>query len=239
LNFLQICQMAARETQMIERGLPTTTVDQVGILGDIVDWVNDNYKTLQLERPMWRWMRRQFTATSTTTVGRSRLSATTAGITSFSRWVKDYVLSDGSLYRPMSIYLASLGVSDEVPLTFIDYEVYRLRYLRSTVVNNRPIEWTIDPQTGDMLLGSPADDAYQIKGECVAGPEVLSGDDAVPSLPTDHHELLAWMTVTSAAEADNATSDAAQRAARKTSGFGRILDREQNQGFTIGGEPIA
>jgi hypothetical protein len=231
--------MAARETQMIERGQPTTTVDQVGILGDIVDWVNDNYKTLQLERPSWRWMRRQFTATAATTVGAYQFSSSSLGITRFSRWVRDYPLADGSLYRPMSIYLQSSGVADEVALTFIDYEVYRLRYLRGTVVNNRPIEWTIDPQTGDMLIGAPADNAYIIKGENIVGPDVLSGDSDVPELPEDHHEILAWMTVLSASEADNATSDASMRAQNKVAMFGRVLDREQNQGFSIGGEPIA
>jgi len=239
LNFLEICQMAARETQVVEDGLPETTINQVGILGSIVKWVNDSWKRLQLKRPRWKWMRRRWTATSATTVDLARYSASALGITRFSRWITDTRRSDGSVYQPLTMYLEATGISDEGPLQFIEWDIYVERYLRGSVDSNRPIEWSIDPQTRDLMLGPPPNDAFILKGECVVSPQVLDGDDDEPELPEDFHELIAWLAVERAQNADEATPQAIQTAMDQVKEIGRLLDREQNDPYTIGGDPIA
>lgn len=231
--------MAARETQVVDDGLPVTTVDQVGTLASIVQWVNQSLKRLELSRPRWRWMIVEFTSTASTTIGVASYTAAALGITSFSRWQKEMELPDGTVYRPISIYLAATGVSDENELQFMDWETFRITYRRGTQTNNRPLVWTVNPATQELVLGPAPNAAFKLKGEVVRAPQVLSGDSDTPTMPADHHELIAWMAVAMAQKADEATTAAIETANEKVREFSRILDREQYAPYTLGGDPIA
>lgn len=239
MNFLEIVQMAARESMVMEPGTPDTVVGQSGLAANFVAWVADSYDTLQLKRPRWDWMRRTITS-NPLTINVAAYSAAALGITSFGRWIQDYDDSSGSTYFPVSIYSVANGVAFESPLPFMKWEMFRQKYLRGTVAASSPQNWSIKPDTQELVVG-PAPSAPMILNiEHVKGKQDrLALDATVPELPVEHHPLLAYLGLLRAQNGDQASPMAVQVAKDYVAEHLNILDREENVGFSIGSDPIA
>lgn len=239
MTFLEIVQMACRESMVVNPGSPDTVVDQDGLLLNFVNWVADGWDTLQLKRPRWSWMRRRITS-NVLTIGTGSYSAAALGITSFGRWLPDYDPGDGTTYFTVYAYLASQGVAYSAPLPYMRWETFRATYLRATVANNTPTNWSIDPQTKEMVIGPKPSAAAYLDIDYVKGKQDrLALDATVPELPEEHHPLLAYIGLARAQRADEASPAAVANAVAYVDEHMRLLEREENAGFVIGGDPIA
>lgn len=239
MNFLQIVQMACRESMVVQPDSPDTVVGQSGLLNNFVNWTADSWDTLQGTRPRWGWMRKTVTGTPLT-VGIGRYTAAALGISSFGSWIEDYTDNQGDPYFPVSIYQTSQGVAYEGPLPFMRWEPFRSTYLRGSVANNIPSAWSIDPSTREILFGPAPSVAITPVLEYVKGKQTrLAADGDVPELPTEHHPLLAYLALLRGMKTDTMEAGAIANAQDYVRDHMRILDREENGFYSVGGDPIA
>ena len=190
-TFLELCQKTRRLARIPGSG-PTTVTGQTGQMLDIVEWVKDAYEAIQNKYPDWRWMRSTFTLTtiaSTDTYAYSSSavveSSDSSSITSFDSWR----ISDPD--DPVKIYLQSSGVGAETYLSFMAWDYFKQIYKRGTQANNMPNLITIDPQNR-LVLGANPDAVYIVTGDYRKGPEALSVDADIPSMPSQYHDLIVY-----------------------------------------------
>ena len=240
MNFLEIVQYAARESLVIEPGLPSTVVSQEGRLNNLVYYCANEWKRIQNLRPDWKWMRRRTSFSTSAVAVITSFSAAAIGITRFGSWMKDRERSDlsGTWYS-FTYYLTSDGVAYEQQLPFMEYDLFNLTYLRGTQTAAPPQAWSIDPQTGYILIGPPSDAIYTIKCHYIIGEQTLSANTDEPEFPTKHHPMIAWGALRNFVRADEAPASVVENAKDMYDDFFRALDREQYEQYEIGGQPIA
>lgn len=214
-TYLELCQMAARESGTVSGVQPSSTVNQTGRLAKICSWVNQAWNRIQMHREHWSWMRSEFTGE--TIAGVSAYTAAAWGLTNVARWMVD---QDSSGYLPVTIYKTATGVSDEGEIRFIDYNTWRSRYGRGAQSNNRPIEYSISP-ANEFLLGPIPDDVYTVNGEFFRTSQQFSADADTPlGLPERFHDIIAWRAVLLLAEHDEGVTQIATAA----SNYKNLLD---------------
>lgn len=236
MTFLEICQLAAIHSGVIEPGMPESVEDQSGELLVLVTRVRESWKFLQKRRRRWAFKRNVFSATVTAETG--SVSYASLNITSFSRFMLDTKRADGSVYQPVTYYTSALGVDYETPLTFMEFDVFRETYLRGTQTSTLPLVYAIMP-SGEMALGPKPAESIVLKGEYFAGEEILELDGDEPSAPAEHHDLIAWHAVTTMNAVDEATPQSIAFAMQQYDERSVLLDRDELEPFTVGGEPIA
>lgn len=233
MTFLELCQMAARESGTVSGVSPSTTVSQSGRLAKIVSWVDQAWLRIQNHRDDWLWMRGEFSAE--TIAGTGAYTAASWSLTDHARFVVD---KDAIGYLPTTLYLTSSGVADEGAISHIDYPTFRSRYLRGAQTDNRPIEYTISP-AGQFLLGPVPDDLYTVRGEYFKTPQRFAEDDDEPrGLPSRFHDIIAWRAVMLLAEHDEAVTGVVTSAGNYSEIL-RQLTRDQLPDITLGGGPLA
>ena len=206
-TFLELCQMAARESGTISGVQPATTVDQSGRLAKVCHWVNQAWNRIQLHREHWSWMRKEFSAP--TIAGIATYTPAGWSINDLARWLVD---QNSSGYLPVTLYKTATGVVDEGEIHQIPYEEWRSKYGRGSQTNNRPIEYSIAPDNS-FLLGPIPDDIYTVRGEYFRSPQVFAADADIPEgLPSHFHDIIAWRAVLLLAEHDEAVTQIATAA---------------------------
>jgi len=188
-TFLQLCQMVARESGTINGVNPPTVVGQNGRLLKVVSWTRDAWERIQNERADWLWMRKEFTGAETT-AGAARYTGASWNLPRLGRWI-----TDRGAYLPVTAYLKSAGRIDEAVVRHIGYDQWRTSYGRGVQEQGRPVHYAISP-TNEMCLGPVPDDTYVISGEYQKNAQTLAGNDDVPELPGDLHDIIAWRAVT-------------------------------------------
>lgn len=196
MNFLAICQRAARESLMGNQ--PGTVVGQSGDLARIVDWCADAYGDIQrryLDEPAWRWLRSAFTFNTVSGTGAYAYSTAVdtnlvAAISRFNRWITH----DEDGLPNITCYLQSGGVGGEGRLTYLEWSHFRRLYRMGSQNNGQPAHFTIDPQN-QLVLGPTPADVYVITGEYQRGAQVLAADADVPEMPSDYHLLVVWWAI--------------------------------------------
>lgn len=191
-TYLQICQMAARESGTISGTQPTTTVSQTGRLLKFVNWVDIAYRQIQTMR-RWLWMRAEFSAEASAST--TRYTPASFSLTRLSQWITE---SDS-----MTCYLTATGVSDEQVMAYMPWKTWRRTYERGTQTEARPTHFTVSP-ANELCIGPVPDAAYTIRGEYWKNPDTLSGDADIPELPTQFHDLIAWKALILMQEHDEA-----------------------------------
>lgn len=233
MNFLQLCQAVARESGTISgSNQPASVVGQSGRLLKIVNWTADAWKLIQNHRNSWRWMRKEFTGT--TTAGAGRYTAASWNITDFARWITDAQCSD---YMPVSIYKQDSGVADEGVIAEIPWGLWRDKYGRGQQFNRRPTEYAISPAE-EFCLGSIPDDTYVVRGEYYQRPQILANNEDVPNCPARFHDVIVWRAVLLLSEHDEAPFPVAA-ARMKYDELMEDLERDQLPRIIVGGGPIA
>ena len=164
---------------------PTSTLNQTGEYGMLVDWLDDTYERIQSEHENWNFLREEFT--SPLTSGTSEYTPTAASITDHGSWIVDGV----------RCYLTATGVSDEQEIFYVPWDHFKRTYLfgSSRTQTGRPIHFTIKPDDSIVVYPIP-DDAYTIIGEYCKAPVEFptdsTADDTEPIFPDKFHLNLVW-----------------------------------------------
>lgn len=243
MNFLQLCQFTAQWSGKASASSITSVAAQSGVGLDIVNAVGHAWNTVQTSANNWQFMRAEFATTINAVVppALARFTPASFGITSFADWVYDQIAaasSGGSTYRPMTIYDPTIGLADESPLAYIEWEVWRAKYARGAQSQTRPTEWTADP-SGDFCLGNAPNKTYGLKGENFEDAQVLTVATDVPTMPPKYHMIIVWRASLLLIEKDEADQLQYSRYEAKAEALELQLKRDQLPHITIGGAPIA
>ncbi|MCP4607743.1 MAG: hypothetical protein GY845_03360 [Planctomycetes bacterium] len=183
MNFLQLAQRLHQEAGLSGSG-PTTTVDQVGILKQVVDWINTAYIDVQSQHAIWHFMQDDFSFQ--TTASKREYSIADTGVTDLETWKLDD-------YGSFRVYLTSSGVANEQYMYQLLWDDYRQMYLygATRTAEGLPNYVSVQPDEGLNLYLVP-DDIYTIVGEYYKVPAELSGDTDVPIIPSQFHMIIVW-----------------------------------------------
>jgi len=224
---------------MVEPDSFESVEDQTGLILDFVNWCADAWDDLQLEQPRWYWMIREADATALT-VDVANYAYSYFGITSFGQWIPDYENADGDTVYNMTIYRQDQGVAYEAPLPYMAWDLFTATYRRGSVASNVPQAWSINPANSEIHVGPAPNVVYMLKPRYVKGQQTrLATNAAEPECPTRHHKLIAYLGVQRAGERESLPAEIMAGINRAVSRAKSVLDREQNGGYSIGGEPIA
>lgn len=242
MNYLQLCQMAARETGAFQGTQPTSVANQTGKLARVVQHVADAWRKLQVDKPDWRFSRLEMpwtgTVTSKTVANTQRYAAASFGITSWSGWMHDTRDADGNIIRRYFAYEESVGVADTQDIQEISWEEFRRKYIRGSQTADRPVEWAESP-SGEFCLGPVPDDVYVIGGEYVRGAQTLAENADEPFMPARFHDIIAWDAVVLYGEYDEIPQDRLNAARSQSLRWRNDLERDQLPPPSIEVPPIA
>ena len=215
MNFLTICKRVVQEAG-ISGGGPTTVLNQTGQLRKAVDWTVQAWIDIQLSRPSWLFMNKQFTFN--TVIGtRDYLAA-------------DYSITDVKLWDTGSflIYETAIGTSDEGGLAFLPYGKWRDRYRAQMTArtNDRPQLFTVLTDNRVRFEPSPSK-IFTISGDYKRSTQTFTADADVPTnLPEDFHMIIVWAALKYYAFYENAP-EVLEGAERAYDGLLHRLEIEQ------------
>lgn len=188
MTFLELCQRFRRETGYGSDG-PSAVTGQTGYHQQAVEWVSDAYVQIQ-NRLNWRWLRKEFTLTTTASdysyaFGDCTDVAASTAIARFKSWqIQDR-------WNPPKCYLQSTGQGTEYPLTYIPWDSFQYIYRLGNREEGAPAHISIDP-ADNLVIGPTPNDIYVITGEFNRSAQVLAADDDVPEIHSDLHMLIVW-----------------------------------------------
>lgn len=193
-TYLQLVQTLANESGTIAgagpvgaaSALPTAVASATGQLLKMTSWITKAYTDIQIARSDWLWLRAEFSATITSSA--AEYAGSDFSLTRFSRWRYNPTGDSG-----ITCYLTATGRSDEQPLSFAPWDVFRRLYLRGAnfSLQNRPSVFSVTPANKLYFWPKP-DDTYTVLGEYKKSPQVLAADADVPEMPAEFHDLI-WM----------------------------------------------
>lgn len=225
-TYLQLCQKVARDSGTISGTSPATVSGQTGRLGLIVAQVAEAWVQIQNLHAHWRWMRGEFSGT--TTSGAGQYTNNSWALTDWAEWVHDEYD-----HRPHSIYLTATGVSDERVLIEIPWRRWREQFDRGTQTNSYPAYYAISP-ANEFCLGPTPDATYTVKGEYRKTVETLSANADEPNCPARFHDIIAWRALMLLAQFDEASSDYFILARQNYLSYLDALRRDQLPATTTG-----
>lgn len=232
MNFLQLAQRLSVECGISGTG-PSSTINQTGMSGKLVNWIQSAWLEIQGLHDNWGWMREPFAFNTVAGTGdyapASTVNTLTGNVLSDLRfWHKD-------TFRCQRV---SIGVQDEQWLVEWDYQVFRNTYRFNVQVNNRPVVFAIKPNGKAVMLGSIPDDVYSVTGEYQYKPRSLVGDAAEPEMPNDAlHMLIVYKAMQSYGMFE-AAPEVIQRGQAEYSRLLNQLEREQLPEVILG-NPLA
>jgi hypothetical protein len=181
MDRLALAKRVVQETGIAGAG-PTTTISQTGILGRVVGWVDQAWQDLQIERPDWLFMNKEF---SFNTVASTRdYLAADYSITDLSKWKEQTFL----------IYDSTLDENDQNVLRYMPHQKWYAAYRNQMNVRptDRPQLFTIMPDNKIRFEPCP-DKAYTIQGLYKRTTQIFAANTDVPTnLPEDFHMLIMW-----------------------------------------------
>lgn len=180
LNFLQMVQRLRQESGTTGSA-PTTTVNQVGDIKRLVDWVASAWLDIQNEKPDWFFMRQAISFN--TVAGQQVYTAAQCGVTTFGNFKTD----------SFRFYRVAAGHPSELLLDYLRYDDFRNVHLFGA---NRdrvqlPINFSVDPSK-NFIIGPTPDDIYNVNGEGFAMPTELAQDADRPTMPSQYHMAIVW-----------------------------------------------
>ncbi len=230
-TFLQIAQKAARDSGVISGLRPTVVTGQTGDLLKIVEFVKEAWRDIQNRHASWRWMRKEFTGT--TSASSARYTAASFNLTDHAEWIID---RSGNEY-PTTLYLQATGVSDEREIGFIPWATYVRHYLRGSQTNQRPVHFSVSP-ANEFCLGPVPDDTYVVRGGYRQDTQELAANADTPGMPARFHDLIAHLAVMKFGGHDEASFSYADSKS-KADAMMFALERDQLPMMTITARPIA
>lgn len=184
-TFLELCNDVERESGTVSSNARITDVTQAtGYQADIVAWVREAYKLIQVARSDWQWMIEEFE--DSLIPGTARYLPTDLGLDRFSSWLTDI---PSQQYYPFSIYNPAVGKGDENSIARIEFGAWRNMYDRGAEQRNRPIHYAIS-RKNELCVGQVPDKPYIIRGEYRLSPQILTENTDVPEMPEDFHHAI-------------------------------------------------
>lgn len=181
MTFLELVKRLRQEAGIAGTG-PSSTTFQTGELKRLVDWVSSSWNDIQIAKPNWLWMNRQFQFT--TTAGQREYTPAEAGIaTRFSSWMT------------RTVRIGLNPPNDEVLLEPVSYDEYRSIYMVGPQPQARPVVVSVSP-TLNLLLGYAPNDIFTVTGEYQQTPQKLLEDADVPEMPEQYHEAILYLALT-------------------------------------------
>lgn len=186
MNFLQLAQRAVLESGTSGVTSSTTVISPTGEWKRFVTWVNQAWQDIQEEQEEnWLWMRG---SVSFATVAEQAEYTTTAAPLS---------LTDFASWRTNNFRIYKTSISNEIPLSYLDYYYFRDQYIIGTTRTSytQPSVITVSP-TKSLILALPPDDtSYTVTGDYQKTPTTLSLDADTPEMPTRFHMMIVWKTL--------------------------------------------
>lgn len=180
MTFLQMVQRLRQESGT-SGAMPTTTINQVGDIKSLCDWIGTSWMDIQNGKPDWFFMRQpvQFNSVA----GQQSYTATQASISSFGNFKLDS-------FRQFSVVQ---GYGSEQRLNFLPFDQFRDLYQFGTMraAQQMPVTFTVD-QSKNFLLGPAPDSVYTINGEGYAMPTEFTLDADRPTMPPQFHMAIVW-----------------------------------------------
>lgn len=178
MTFLELVQKAIRKSGA-KVDVPTTIVGADGLTEMFVEWVQDAWKDIQIERLGWKWrvLRDQIMAINNT----EDEYAIPAALESLNP-------------RTMTIYNAT---TTEGPLEYLSYEDWRWRRTLLNSSPSRPLYFTFTPDGNVAFLPFP-DDSYSVRYDGVRKVELLDtadDNDTPTQLDEEYHDGIMWLAV--------------------------------------------
>lgn len=230
MNYLELCQMVARESGTISGTLPTAVTGQTGRLLKVVNWVDIAWRQIQNSRNAWLWMEAEYDAPdSLTSAGTNRYTAASWSLSRFAEWITHP--------DTVTIYLQSDGVSDEGPLLELPWNTYRALYERGEQTQDKPVHFSISP-ANEFCVGPVPDDTYVIRGQYRKSPQELTANTDIPECPARFHEVIAWYALLLLNEHDEAQFNVAT-AIRRYRALRDDLERDQLPEVWVSAGPLA
>ena len=181
MKYLDLCKRLRQEAGIAGDG-PVSVTGQTGQMARVVGWVARAWGDIQMLRPNWLFMHSEFSFD------------TDAG-------VRDYLAADKSINdldqwdeNSFFIYEKAVGESDQNPLPFKPYSVWRSEYRNQMNVraDDRPTMFTILPDNKIRFEARP-DKVYTIEGEYKRTEQVFASDNDTPTgLPDKFHMIIVW-----------------------------------------------
>jgi hypothetical protein len=158
---------------------PTTIVAATGLTKLFVEWVQDAWKEIQLERMGWDWR-----------VARDEIMAITDAS---DEYAMPSTMESINL-RTVTVYKA---LEDEGPVTFMHYDEWRRSRDTGVWSTGRPLYFTITPDD-QWAFFPPPDQAYTVRFDGVRKVEILddTDDNDTPTyLAEEYHDGIVWQAV--------------------------------------------
>lgn len=179
MTYLELVNFAMSRAGVREEPA-ATLVGSIGLVTDFKNWINDAWYEMQLEKqnPPW-WFMMSLDQTQAITASTDSY-AMPAGLSTID-------------WRTPTIY--TTAKTDETPLCYIPYDVWRLEYDTKTYQEQRPRFITLCPDNTLKLFPVP-EQAYTMRFDGVLLPAELSLDGDVPlNLQAEYHRVIAWDAV--------------------------------------------
>ena len=191
MNYLQLAQRLRQECAVSGTG-PTSVINQAGMAGLLVSWIDAAWMEIQGLHNNWNWMREPFAFVTTAGVGDYPPVSTTNTITG-------NLLSDVRYWHKETFRAQkpSIGVQDEQWLVEWEYQVFRDTYRFNLQVEGRPVVFADKPNGNAVMLGSLPDDVYSITGEYQTRATHLVADADVPAMPDEYHLMIVYKAMQS------------------------------------------
>lgn len=194
-TYLELCQRASIECGVA--GTLTTTVNQTGSLGRIVNWVADSWSDVQCDTDEWEWMR------SSNILGAGISFATVLGQKSYPLGtgagtvgvaVDDFGKWDRTTFR---VQTTSAGVGSQTYLADIPFDAWRDGYMFGAQqdARSRPVVSAIGPDQS-INLGPPPIAGLTVTGDYWVAPSEMVADSDVPTgLPRRFTMLIVYFAM--------------------------------------------
>lgn len=199
MNFLALVQELARQSGTLAGGTTLASVSgATGRADKVVNWIVRAWDDIQNQRADWLWMNGTFE--KSLIANTLRYTANGWSITRLRKWSID---TPG--WQPLTIYDPTIGQSDESPLTFIPWSLWRTKYDRGSHDAGRPVEYSVSP-ANELCFGPKPDKAYTARGEYWKSAQTLSANGDEPEAPEHLHMVIVWRAMMLMAGGDESTS---------------------------------
>jgi len=178
MTLLQLCNRLIAEAGITAQPM-TTTVNQTGELGRVVNWIQQAWLDIQSAHTTWRWMRKS--ATIVTVAGQS--GTYTAVANDVATWTLDAARN----------YVTSQGLITEIFMNFVEYDDFRNSYLYGALryAQSRPLVFTINPDN-TLSFGPVPNGDHTVTNDYYKKPIEMASDTEEPDMPATFHMGIVW-----------------------------------------------
>ena len=208
MTFFELCRATLRDSgtsdphglTSVRDGLDPARSTFSEPFTQLVGWVQQAWREIQLERDDWSFRHQQFTAevpNRTVTLRWDVLTDANDNLSipsdpGFQEWLFETGSGDGS--RAWYAYDAN---DTRWPLAYVDF-AYRRAHSEDLNFNQSSTVPTYVTPTRDGLgltFTPSATEPFRIEGMYITAPQELALDNDVPSIPKQHHQAIVWRAV--------------------------------------------